>query len=97
LRLATRGGAAVLGRDDVGCIAPGMAADVIGFRLDALPLAGAAVHDPLAALVFCRPANVDLAIVNGRVLVERGAFLSFDLERTVARHNEHASELLTAT
>jgi cytosine/adenosine deaminase-related metal-dependent hydrolase len=96
LRLATRGGAAVLGRDDIGAIAPGMAADVIGFRLDALPLAGAAVHDPLAALVFCRPTNVDLAIVNGRVLVERGAFLTFDLERTVARHNEHARELLAA-
>ena len=56
LRLATRGGAEVLGRDDIGALAPGMAADVIGYRLDSLALAGGAVHDPLAALVFCQPA-----------------------------------------
>ena len=55
LRLATRGGAAVLGRDDIGFLAPGMAADFIGYRLDSAPLAGGAVHDPLAALVFCQP------------------------------------------
>src|SRR3954454_3892069 len=53
LRLATRGGAAVLGRDDIGQLAPGMAADLIGYRLDTLGFAGGAVHDPLAALVFC--------------------------------------------
>ena len=55
LRLATRGGAAVLGRDDIGILAPGMAADFAGVRLDSLALAGGAVHDPLASLVFCRP------------------------------------------
>jgi cytosine/adenosine deaminase-related metal-dependent hydrolase len=95
LRLATRGGAAVLGRDDIGALAPGMAADIVGVRLDALALAGGAVHDPLAALVFCRPAGVDFSVVNGRPLIERGAFTTFDVARTVARHNELARELVS--
>ncbi len=50
LEIATLGGAAVLGRDDIGALAPGMAADLIGFRMDRLDLAGAYPHDPLAAL-----------------------------------------------
>jgi 8-oxoguanine deaminase len=97
LRLGTRGGAEVLGRDDIGHLAPGMAADVAGVRLDALALAGGAVHDPLAALVFCRPANVDFTIVNGVPLVEHGAFTTLDVERVVAQHNEHARTLLSAS
>jgi 8-oxoguanine deaminase len=95
LRVATRGGAAVLGRDDVGALAPGMAADVVGVDLTQLALAGGAVHDPLAVLVLCRPANVDFTIVNGRVLVERGAFTTFDVERITLRHNELARELVS--
>ncbi len=94
LRMATRGGAAVLGRDDVGALAPGMAADIVGFRLDTLPLAGGAVHDPLAALVFCRASNVDLAIVNGESVIEAGAFVRLDVERLVAAHNDHARALI---
>lgn len=94
LRLGTRGGAEVLGRDDVGYLAPGMAADLAGVRLDSLPMAGGAVHDPLAALVFCRPAGVDFTIVNGKPLVEHGAFTRLDVERVVARHNELARALV---
>jgi cytosine/adenosine deaminase-related metal-dependent hydrolase len=94
LRLGTRGGAEVLGRDDVGYLAPGMAADLAGVRLDSLPMAGGAVHDPLAALVFCRPAGVDFTIVNGNPLVEHGAFTALDVERVVARHNELARALV---
>jgi cytosine/adenosine deaminase-related metal-dependent hydrolase len=95
LHLATRGGAAVLGRDDVGMLAPGMAADVIGVRLDQLALAGGAVHDPLASLVFCRPANVDFTVVNGRALVEHGTFTALDAPRLAARHNELARALVS--
>jgi cytosine/adenosine deaminase-related metal-dependent hydrolase len=95
LHIATRGGAEVLGRDDIGVLAPGMAADVIGFLLDTLPLAGAAVHDPLAALVFCRPANADLVVVDGRVVVSDGELVGVDLARTVARHNECARAMLS--
>jgi 8-oxoguanine deaminase len=65
LELATLGGASVLGRDDIGALAPGMAADFIAYRLERLDFAGA-LHDPLAALVFCTPVNVDLSVVNGQ-------------------------------
>ncbi len=95
LRLGTRGGAEVLGRDDVGYLAPGMAADLAGVRLDTLPMAGGAVHDPLAALVFCRPAGVDFTIVNGKPLVEHGALIALDVERLVAKHNELARKLVS--
>ncbi len=94
LRIGTRGGASVLGRDDIGYLAPGMAADFAGVRLDSLALAGGAVHDPLAALVFCRPPNVDFTVVNGTPLVERGAFTTLDVERLIAQHNELAVALV---
>ncbi|MFZ1509309.1 MAG: 8-oxoguanine deaminase, partial [Anaerolineae bacterium] len=54
LELATLGGAAVLGRDDIGALAPGMAADFIGLNLNRLAYSGA-LHDPLAAVLFCAP------------------------------------------
>lgn len=93
LWLATRGGAAVLGRDDIGMLAPGMAADIVGYRLDTLALAGGAVHDPLAALVFCQPPNVDLSVINGRVRVQDGRLLALDQQALVARHNAIATAL----
>ncbi len=93
LRLATRGGADVLGRDDVGYLAPGMAADIAGWRTDTLELAGGAIHDPLASLIFCRPRGVDLNIVNGRVRVRNGEIVDFDLVSHVRHHNELARSL----
>ncbi len=93
LRLATRGGAAVLGRDDIGQLAPGMAADLIGYRLDTVGLAGGAVHDPLAALVFCQPPNIDLSVIDGRVRVRDGRLLGVDLPPLIARHNAFARAL----
>lgn len=93
LWLATRGGAAVLGRDDIGMLAPGMAADIIGYRLDTIALAGGAIHDPLAALVFCQPPNVDLNIINGRVRVRDGQLLDLEQQALVARHNAIAQAL----
>ncbi len=94
LRIATRGGAEVLGRDDVGHLAPGMAADIVGFRLDTLDLAGGAVHDPLAALVFCTPPDADFAVVNGIPKIEHGAFLNLDVEKLAANQNRIAKKLL---
>lgn len=94
LRLATRGGAAVLGRADIGQLAPGMCADVIGYRLDRLGYAGAAVHDPVAALIFCQPVGVDLSVIHGRVRVRDGAILGVDLDALVAQHNAVARQLV---
>lgn len=93
LRMATRGGAAVLGREEIGSLVSGKAADLIGVRLDGLSFAGAQV-DPLAALVFCAPSTVDLSIINGRVVVENGQLAKIDLSATIARHNELAERLL---
>jgi len=94
LFLATRGGALVLGRDDIGALAPGMAADFVGFRLDTLELAGGAVHDPLAALVFCHPQHVWLSVIDGRVRIADGEFVDLDLRTLVFRHNEIARALV---
>lgn len=94
LWLATRGGAAVLGRDDIGALVPGLAADLIGYRLDTLALAGGAVHDPLAALVFCQPPAIDLSVIDGRVRVRDGQLLDVDLPRLLARHNTIARALV---
>jgi len=85
LRLATRGGASVLGRDDIGMLAPNMAADFIGIRLDTLPLAGGSAYDPLGALVFCRVPNVDLNVISGVVRVRDGALAGFNLEPLIER------------
>jgi len=93
LEMATLRGAAVLGRDDIGSLAPGKAADFIAIHLDRLEYAGAG-HDPLGALLFCRPVNVDLSVINGRVVVQKGHIVGFDLERAIARQNEISQEML---
>ena len=93
LELATLGGAAVLGRKDIGCLEPGKAADLIGFDLRCLEYAGA-LHDPLAALIFCTPRNVTLSIINGKLVVEDGELVKTDLVRLIARHNEISQELV---
>ncbi len=86
LEIATLGGAKVLGRDDIGALAPGMAADCVAFDLRGLSLAGA-LHDPVAALVFCAPPGVALSVVNGRIVVRDGRLLTLETERLAERHN----------
>jgi cytosine/adenosine deaminase-related metal-dependent hydrolase len=93
LRLATRGGAAVLGRADIGQLAPGMSADVVAFDLDAPAYAGAAEHDPVAALVFCAPQPAALAVINGRVVVRAGRVQTLDMPAVLARHRAFARTL----
>lgn len=93
LWMATQGGAAVLGREDVGQLAPGKAADVIGVRLDRLDYAGA-LHDPLAPLVFCQPQQVDLSVINGEVVVEDGHLSTLELGPVVERHNRISRDLV---
>ena len=92
LELATRGGAAVLNRKDIGQIKPGMAADIVAFDLRGIEFAGA-LHDPVAALVFAAPGRVNWNIVNGRIIVREGRFATLDVHRLAARHNALARDL----
>jgi 8-oxoguanine deaminase len=84
LEIATRGGARVLGRDDIGALAPGMAADLAAFRLDTIDMSGQ--WDPVAALVLCGPHKASCTIVNGRAIVRDGRLVSLDLAPVLARH-----------
>jgi cytosine/adenosine deaminase-related metal-dependent hydrolase len=93
LELATRGGAAVLGRDDLGSLEPGKCADFIAVRLDRLEYAGG-LHDPLAAAVFCAPATVDVAVVHGRKVVDQGRLVGIDLPPLIEQHNRAAARLV---
>jgi cytosine/adenosine deaminase-related metal-dependent hydrolase len=93
LEIATLGGAGVLGRNDIGSLAPGMAADFIGYRLERLDFAGAR-HDPLAALVFCTPPKVDLSVINGKVRVKDGEIVGLDLPALVRRHDAISRRML---
>jgi cytosine/adenosine deaminase-related metal-dependent hydrolase len=71
LRLATRGGAACLGRDDIGSIEVGKRADIALFAVDGLQHRGAEA-DPLASLIFCNPGPVQHLFVEGRLVVQEG-------------------------
>ncbi|TAL55410.1 8-oxoguanine deaminase [Pandoraea sp.] len=93
LEIATLGGAKVLNRDDIGALAPGMAADFAAFDLRQIGLAGA-LHDPLAALVFCNPGAVAYSVINGRVVVREGQLVTLDLPATIERHNRLAQRLV---
>lgn len=95
LEIATLGGAKVLNRDDIGALAPGMSADLVGVPLDEIGMAGAG-HDPLAALFFCHVPRVAFSIVGGRPVVRGGELVTLDLPRHVERHNRLARELVQA-
>ncbi|MGK2899437.1 MAG: 8-oxoguanine deaminase [Burkholderiaceae bacterium] len=95
LEIATLGGARVLGRDDIGALAVGMAADIVSVPLNEIGLAGAQ-HDPLAALLFCHVPRVRHSIVDGRVVVRDGQLATLDLPVLVERHNRLAAELAQA-
>ncbi len=93
LELATRGGAAALGRDDIGCLAPGMSADFMAVNMNQVAFAGAG-HDPVAALVFCPPARVDVVVVNGKVVVQDGRVTTMDLPPLLERHRRLSTAMI---
>jgi cytosine/adenosine deaminase-related metal-dependent hydrolase len=96
LEIATVGGARVLGRDDIGVLAPGMAADFVAFDTRGIGMAGG-LHDPVAALVFCNPGHAAYSVVNGRVVVREGRLATLDLPSLVMRHNALARQLAEAS
>lgn len=93
LRLATVGGAEVLGRDDVGILAPGYAADLIAIDLNRIEFAGA-LHDPVAASLLCGPVSIDHSWVGGQPLVRERQVVGVGVDELVARQNSLAASLL---
>ncbi|MDR7543158.1 MAG: 8-oxoguanine deaminase [Armatimonadota bacterium] len=79
LRMATRGGAACLGRDDIGSLEVGKRADVALFSVEGIEFAGAEA-DPVAALVYCAPRRVRHLFVEGRPVVQEGRLVRADEE-----------------
>jgi cytosine/adenosine deaminase-related metal-dependent hydrolase len=93
LRLATRGGAAVLGRTDIGSLEAGKCADFFAINLNRLDYTGA-LHDPVAAAVFCHPVRVDYTFIGGRPVVRDGALVTVDESNLIEKHNRAAKRLL---
>jgi 8-oxoguanine deaminase len=93
LEIATRGGASVLGRKDIGSLEPGKCADFFALNLNTLEYAGG-LHDPVAAAVFCAPRQVDYNLVGGEYVVKDGNLVNVDLPSLVEAHNQAARRLL---
>jgi hypothetical protein len=53
-----------------------------------------ALHDPVAALVLCTPAQVSLSVINGRTVARDGQLATLDLPVTIEHHNRIAASLL---
>lgn len=93
LELATLGGAALLGRDDIGSLAAGKAADFIALDLNRIEYAGGH-HDPVASALFCAPVTVDYSYVHGTPVVRRQQLVGLELEPVVEQHNRLAAGLV---
>jgi 8-oxoguanine deaminase len=93
LWLGTRGGAAVIGRTDIGSLETGKCADFFAVNLNRLDFAGA-LHDPVSALIFCQPVKVDYTVVGGKFVVKEGQLVTVDEAKLVEKHNKAAKQLL---
>jgi cytosine/adenosine deaminase-related metal-dependent hydrolase len=92
LYLGTRGGAAVLGRTDIGSLEPGKCADFFAVNLNRIEFTG--MHDPAAAIVFGQPVRVDYTVVGGRFIVKEGRVVTVDEGKLIEKHNRSAKRLL---
>jgi 8-oxoguanine deaminase len=92
LDVATRGGARVLGRSDIGSLEPGKCADFFTLDLNSVNFAGG-LSDPVAATLFCAPGQARHTVVNGRSIVRDGQVVTVDLPAIIAEHNRHAKRM----
>lgn len=93
LRMATRGGAEVLGRDDIGILEKGKAADIVLFDMRDIAYSGC--HDPLVGLVTCGNTSlVKLTMVNGKVLVRDGRIKTINQEKIAQEAHKLASDIV---
>ncbi len=95
LELATLGGARVLGRSDIGSLEPGKCADFFSLDLQTVGYAGA-LHDPVAATLFCAPQSAKHTVINGRVVVKDGELVTLDLNPVLETHNRCAAVIAAA-
>ncbi len=93
LELATIGGAAVLGRPDIGSLEVGKCGDFIAVDMNRLEYAGG-FHDPVAALLFCITSRVSWNVVHGRVIVKDGLLVPVDLDKIILEHQRAAKRLI---
>jgi cytosine/adenosine deaminase-related metal-dependent hydrolase len=93
LYLGTRGGAAVIGRTDIGSLEPGKCADFFAIDLDRIGFSG--MHDPVAAIVFGQPVQADYTVVGGKFVVKEGQLCTVDEQKLIERHNRAAKRLLS--
>ncbi len=92
LEIATIGGAKVLGRDDIGSLEVGKCADFFTIDLNTVDYAGA-LHDPVAATMFCAPQKAKYTVINGRVVVEDGRVVTLEMRPVIEAHNRFALAL----
>jgi 8-oxoguanine deaminase len=93
LEIATRGSASVLGRRDIGALEPGKCADFFAINLNRIEYTGA-IHDPVAAVVFCAPVRVDYTVVGGEFVVKEGHLMNLDMPELIFKHNRAAKKLI---
>ena len=94
LRLATRGGAAVLGRSDIGSLEPGKCADFFAVNLNRLDYAGG-MQDPVSTAVFCQPVKADYTVIGGNLVIRQGQLVTVDEHKLIEKHNQAAKRLLS--
>ena len=95
LEVATLGGAQVLGRSDIGSLEPGKCADFFSLDLHTIGYAGA-LHDPVAATLFCAPQSAKFTVINGKVVVRDGEVVTLEMKTVVETHNRCAFEMANA-
>ncbi|QRV23784.1 8-oxoguanine deaminase [Marinomonas foliarum] len=89
---ATKGSAALLGRNDIGEITPGKQADLAFYKLDELRFSGS--HDPIAALLLCGAEKAEHVMIGGQWRVKEGQIIDLDLPTLIEKHKACAKQLV---
>src|SRR5260221_6553211 len=95
LEIATLGGARVLGRSDIGSLEPVKCADFFSLDLHTIGYAGA-LHDPVAATLFCAPQSAKFTVINGKVIVRDGEVVTMDMKPVIETPNRCAFAMANA-
>jgi cytosine/adenosine deaminase-related metal-dependent hydrolase len=96
LEMATRGGAAVIGRDDIGSLESGKRADFFSVDTNKISFAGGSMVDPVASLIFCTPQNAAYTVIDGRVIVKNGNIETLDLPTAIEKLNIVSRKVMNA-